>query len=252
MDKITNYYLRGIMNIFLSFSGEGRQRFAIKFLDFFNSHGIKCWYDQHELYLGDVLSESIIQKGINKTEYAILIINETFLSRNWPRTEAKVLYERANNDKNIILFPLLWNVTKQQIVNSDVSFLLKFKYQFVNRKTPIEIVSYQIMNRIFHDIILNKYKSITINDIKTHAQALSLPKGLDIFNCLNTLSLIPNTKYEIQASILIIAIKLLGQNTYGQLVENISYRIYNRKKINFDICKILESILIMDYFNYAG
>ncbi len=128
MDKITNYYLRGIMNIFLSFSGEGRQRFAIKFLDFFNSHGIKCWYDQYELYLGDVLSESIIQKGINKTEYAILIINETFLSRNWPRTEAIVLYERANNDKNIILFPLLWNVTKQQIVNSDVSFLLKFKY----------------------------------------------------------------------------------------------------------------------------
>lgn len=240
------------MNIFLSFSGEGRQKFGIKFLDFFNNHGIKCWYDQHELYLGDLLSETIIQDGLYKTEYAILIINETFLARDWPRTEAKILYERAKNDKSVILFPLLWNVTKDQILESDISFILNFKYQFINNETPLEVVSYQIMNRIFHDIVFNKFNACTIDDIKKHAQSLSLPKGLDIYNCINTLSQVSPLSYDVQAAILILTIKLLEQKNYERLIENISYRLYNQTMINFDICKILESILIINYFTYVS
>lgn len=38
------------MNIFISFSGAAREEYAIKFLNFFNRFGIKCWYDQHELF----------------------------------------------------------------------------------------------------------------------------------------------------------------------------------------------------------
>ena len=240
------------MNIFLSFSGEGRQKFGMKFLDFFNSHGIKCWYDQHELYLGDILVDTITKDGLDKTEYAILIINNSFLAREWPRTEAKILYERAIHKENVILFPLLWNVTKEQVLNSDIPFVLDYKYQFINEETPLEVVSYQVMNRIFHDIIKRNFNSSTIEDIKKHSQNLSLPKGLDVFNCLNILSQVSPLSYDVQATILIVTIKLLNQNKYERLIEKLSYRLYDRKLINFDMCKILESILIICYFSYVN
>lgn len=62
------------MNIFLSFSGTSRETFAIKFLDFFNKYGVHCWYDQHELLLGDMLKDTIIEKGLETADYCILII----------------------------------------------------------------------------------------------------------------------------------------------------------------------------------
>ena len=76
------------MHIFISFSGAAREEYAIKFLDFFNKYGLKCWYDQHELFLGDDLKRTIIQNGINTADYCILIINKTYLSRNWPAYSA--------------------------------------------------------------------------------------------------------------------------------------------------------------------
>ena len=52
------------MNIFISFSGEAREQYAIQFMNFFNKFGLHCWYDQHELFLGDMLEKTIIEKGI--------------------------------------------------------------------------------------------------------------------------------------------------------------------------------------------
>lgn len=239
------------MNIFLSFSGDGRQKFAMDFLTFFSNHGFKCWYDQHELFLGDILSETIIQKGLKKTEYAILIINEAFLLREWPRTEAKILYDRAKK-RETTLFPLLWNVTKDQVLESDIAFLLEYKYQFVDEKTPFEVVAYQIMNRILHDVITSKYHACTLEDVKKHSQSLSLPKGLDVFNCLNILSQVSPLSYEVQATILIVIIKLLDQKKHEKLINMLSYRLYTNKPIYFDICKILENILIVNYYSYIN
>ncbi len=71
------------MNIFISFSGTAREEFAIKFLNFYKQYGLNCWYDQHELFLGDELKETITQKGIETANYCILIINKNYLSRNW-------------------------------------------------------------------------------------------------------------------------------------------------------------------------
>lgn len=118
------------MNVFISFSGAAREEFAIKFLNLYNQYGINCWYDQHELFLGDDLKKTIIQKGIETAEYCILIINKTYLSRNWPCQEAIKLYEQLKGKKDSVIFPILLDITKEDIQNSELNFLLNIKYQF--------------------------------------------------------------------------------------------------------------------------
>lgn len=39
-----------INEYFISFSGTAREKFAIKFLNFYKQYGLNCWYDQHELF----------------------------------------------------------------------------------------------------------------------------------------------------------------------------------------------------------
>ncbi|WP_461256959.1 toll/interleukin-1 receptor domain-containing protein, partial [Treponema sp. R80B11-R83G3] len=87
------------MNIFISFSGAAREEFAIKFLNLLNKYGLYCWYDQHELLLGDFLDDTITRHGIETAEYCILIINKSYLSREWPCEEAVRLYDKLKDRK---------------------------------------------------------------------------------------------------------------------------------------------------------
>lgn len=108
------------MNIFISFSGEARDQYAIPFLNFLNRYGMHGWYDQHELFLGDKLKNTIIKNGINASKYGILFINKTYLDRNWPQEEAIQLYNNLNINT---IFPILLDVTKSDVKNSKISFV---------------------------------------------------------------------------------------------------------------------------------
>ena len=92
------------MKTFISFSGEARETYAVQFMNFFNKYGLHCWYDYHELFLGDELKKSIVDNGINKVDYCILIINKTYLNRNWPCQEALLLYNRFIKKKISLYF----------------------------------------------------------------------------------------------------------------------------------------------------
>lgn len=151
-----------LMNIFISFSGTAREKFAIKFLNFYKQYGLNCWYDQHELFLGDELKKTITQKGIETANYSILIINKTYLSRNWPCQEAIKLYEQLEIKRDSVIFPILLDITKEDVKNSQLNFLLNIKYQFLHTGESITHIGLQILNRIFHDITMqSKLKNIT-------------------------------------------------------------------------------------------
>ncbi len=131
------------MNIFISFSGTAREEFAIKFLNFYKQYGLNCWYDQHELFLGDELKETITQKGIETANYCILIINKNYLSRNWPCQEAIKLYEQLEIKRDSVIFPILLDITKEDVKNSQLNFFLNIKYQFLHTGESITHIGYK-------------------------------------------------------------------------------------------------------------
>lgn len=232
------------MNIFISFSGAAREQYAVKFLNFFNKHGIAGWYDQHELYLGDDLKNSIISKGINETDYGILIINKLFLSRNWPCEEAKLLYERYVTEKNIVLFPILLDITKNDLKNSQLNFLLQIKYQFLKSGEDIDNIGYQILNRIFIDI-LERNRINTFRDAIINFKRLTLHDSANIYNALCLIENFDSNDYRDKTILLICLIKILDNTTYDKIIRIISYKIYNNDVISFDMYKITESIFLI-------
>lgn len=232
------------MNIFISFSGTSREKYAIKFLDFFNKYGIKCWYDQHELFLGDELKKNITQNGIDNADYCILIINKTYLSRKWPCEEAKKLYENLKERKDFAIFPILLDIAKADLKNSELNFLLNIKYQFLNSSDSIDNIGLQILNRIFHDIVLrDKFK--TINDTLNYFKRLTLSSSIDIYNALNIVNNFDETNYKDKTIILTCLTNLFKTNPYEKTLNTISYHVYDKKEVTFDMYKIVESIFLI-------
>ena len=232
------------MGIFISFSGKAREEFAIKFLDFFNKYGFQSWYDQHELFVGDFLKDKIIKDGINNAQYCILIINKTYLNRNWPCEEARRLYERLEMKKDCAIFPILLDISKEEVKKSKLNFLLDIKYQFLHTGESIEPIGLQILNRIFHDIVLQT-KFYTLDNALLYFKRLPLTDSIDIYNALSFMSNFDVTNYKDRTIILICLIKLIKNNPYRKTIEKISYHIYDRQLVSFDMYKIVESIFLI-------
>lgn len=232
------------MNIFISFSGTAREEFAIEFLNFFNKYGLHGWYDQHELFLGDDLKNTIIKNGIETANYCILLINKTYLNRHWPCEEAKRLYEKLKARKNYAIFPILLDITKEDVKKSELSFLLNIKYQFLHTGESINPVGLQILNRIFHDIVMS-YKFHTIDDALHYFKRLTLSSSVDVFNALNIVNNFDLTNYKDRTIILACLINLLNNNPYKKTLNKISYHIYDNQQISFDMYKIVESIFLI-------
>lgn len=239
------------MNIFISFSGTAREKFAIKFLNFYKQYGLNCWYDQHELFLGDELKETITQKGIETANYSILIINKTYLSRNWPCQEAIKLYEQLEIKRDSVIFPILLDITKEDVKNSQLNFLLNIKYQFLHTGESITHIGLQILNRIFHDITMQS-KLKNIDDALRYFKRLTLSSNIDVYNALSIVNNFDETNYKDKAILLTCLTKLFGNVQYQKALNKISYAIYDNQPIDFNMYKIVESIFLINASIFAA
>ena len=238
------------MNIFISFSGTAREKFAIKFLNFYKQYGLNCWSDQHELFLGDELKKTITQKGIETANYSILIINKTYLSRNWPCQEAIKLYEQLEIKRDSVIFPILLDITKEDVKNSQLNFLLNIKYQFLHTGESITHIGLQILNRIFHDITMQS-KLKNMDDALRYFKRLTLSSNIDIYNALSIVNNFDETNYKDKAILLTCLTKLFGNIQYQKALNKISYAIYDNQPIDFDMYKIVESIFLINASIFA-
>lgn len=238
------------MNIFISFSGTAREEFAIKFLNFYKQYGLNCWYDQHELFLGDELKETITQKGIETANYCILIINKNYLSRNWPCQEAIKLYEQLEIKRDSVIFSILLDITKEDVKNSQLNFFLNIKYQFLHTGESITHIGLQILNRIFHDITMQS-KLKNMDDALGYFKGLTLSSNIDIYNALSIVNNFDETNYKDKTILLTCLTKLFGNIQYQKALNKISYAIYDNQPIDFDMYKIVESIFLINASIFA-
>lgn len=238
------------MNIFISFSGTAREEFAIRFLNFYKQYGLNCWYDQHELFLGDELKETITQKGIETANYSILIINKNYLSRNWPCQEAIKLYEQLEIKRDSVIFPILLDITKEDVKNSQLNFFLNIKYQFLHTGESITHIGLQILNRIFHDITMQS-KLKNMDDALGYFKRLTLSSNIDIYNALSIVNNFDETNYKDKTILLTCLTKLFGNIQYQKALNKISYAIYDNQPIDFDMYKIVESIFLINASIFA-
>ncbi len=77
-------------DVFISHASEDKESLVRELARELDSRGIRVWYDEHSLSLGDSLRESI-DRGLANSRYGIVVLSASFFEKRWPQKELGAL-----------------------------------------------------------------------------------------------------------------------------------------------------------------
>lgn len=111
-------------DVFISHASEDKENFVRPLAEKLQKCGVKVWYDEFELKMGDSLSESI-DRGLQESKYGIIVFSHAFFEKEWTNYELKSLLMRQMNRERVIL-PIWHNISKDFIREKSL-YLLDIK-----------------------------------------------------------------------------------------------------------------------------
>jgi len=100
-------------DVFISHASEDKDAIARPLANALGARGLKVWFDEATLTLGDSLRQSI-DRGLARSQYGIVILSEAFFSKHWPQRELDGLDAREVNGVKVIL--PVWHSVDQATV----------------------------------------------------------------------------------------------------------------------------------------
>jgi len=101
-------------DVFISHTSEDKDAFVRPLARALCNLGVKVWYDEFSLRLGDSLSRSI-DKGLAESAFGIVVISPHFITKPWPEYELRGLVAREIGEDRIIL-PIWHGVTRRDVL----------------------------------------------------------------------------------------------------------------------------------------
>lgn len=83
-------------DVFICHASEDKEPFVRKLAEKLSNKGLKVWYDEFELLLGDSLI-SKIDFGLNKSRYGVVVLSKHFFRKSW--TKMELVLQHHNFDK---------------------------------------------------------------------------------------------------------------------------------------------------------
>lgn len=102
-----------IWDAFISHASEDKNSFVLDLARALQGQGVKVWYDDFTLKVGDSLRRSI-DLGLSRSRFGIVVISHNFLSKEWPQKELDGLVAREVNGGKVIL-PVWHNIEAQTV-----------------------------------------------------------------------------------------------------------------------------------------
>lgn len=100
-------------DVFISHASEDKKPFVRSLAETLVSKGLRVWYDDLTLSLGDSLRRSI-DYGLAKSRYGVVVLSKDFFAKEWPQKELDALVARENGRDKVIL-PIWHGVTKEEV-----------------------------------------------------------------------------------------------------------------------------------------
>jgi formylglycine-generating enzyme required for sulfatase activity len=98
---------------FISHAWEDKESFARPLARALQAHGLRVWFDEFTLTVGDRLRRSI-DHGLANSQYGIVILSPHFFAKEWPQQELDGLAQRESGGEKVIL-PVWHNVTAEDV-----------------------------------------------------------------------------------------------------------------------------------------
>ena len=77
-------------------------------------HGLRVWYDEFELKIGDSLRRKI-DKGLANSRFGIVVLSRDFIKKGWTNYELDGIISKAVSGEQVML-PIWHEITKQEII----------------------------------------------------------------------------------------------------------------------------------------
>ncbi len=141
---------RKMYDVFLSHASADKLNYVEDLKQTLDILGIDVFYDKDTIEWGDKWKEKIYE-GLEKSEFAIIVISEHFFGREWTEEELKNLLERQNAEGQKLILPIVHNITTDE---------LKEKYPAVADIQAIESKdnSYEKIALLFAKQLIKRYK----------------------------------------------------------------------------------------------
>lgn len=102
-------------DVFVSHASEDKETFIRPLVARLAAYGLKVWYDEFTLHVGDSLSRSI-DKGLANARFGVVVLSPAFFEKKWPEYELRGLTTREIDGESKIL-PVWHNVSKKDVSN---------------------------------------------------------------------------------------------------------------------------------------
>jgi hypothetical protein len=101
---------RAPYDVFISHAHEDKEAVARPLATELRSRGIRVWYDEFALSLGDSLRRSI-DRGLAESRFGVVVLSPSFFAKEWPMRELNGLTSRESAGGKVIL--PLWHGVQQ-------------------------------------------------------------------------------------------------------------------------------------------
>lgn len=101
-------------DLFISHASEDKEEFVRPLAETLENIGVKVWYDEFTLKVGDSLRQSIDQ-GLVNSRFGTVILSSAFCSKNWTQYELDSMVAREMHGHKMIL-PIWHKITKDEVM----------------------------------------------------------------------------------------------------------------------------------------
>lgn len=89
-------------DVFVSHASEDKDPFVRSLADLLKAEGLRVWYDEFTLQIGDSLRRTI-DRGLANSRFGVVVLSPSFFAKEWPQRELDGLSTRENNGAKVIL-----------------------------------------------------------------------------------------------------------------------------------------------------
>lgn len=136
-------------DVFISHASEDKEDFVRPLAQALIQLGVKVWYDEFTLQVGDSLSRSI-DKGLTGSRFGLVILSESFVTKQWTARELRGLTTREVEEGRTVILPIWLGITRQQVV--DFSPILADSFAMRADQMSAEDIALGLLKRIRPDI----------------------------------------------------------------------------------------------------
>ncbi|RUT73036.1 DUF1883 domain-containing protein [Ancylomarina longa] len=102
-------------DIFISHASDDKDEIVRPLANELLSHGLKVWYDEFELKIGDSLRRKI-DKGLANSRFGIVVLSRKFIQKGWTNYELDGIVSKSISGEQVIL-PIWHEITKQEVLD---------------------------------------------------------------------------------------------------------------------------------------